>query len=215
MNAANRVNRPISTSVPNTSSITPVIQYSVSGAWLDRPSRYGKPNSFVSAYCRITSAVMKRSTLSSRGAHAAQSSLTFCIFLRRELGLSLSHLNRSMREITPRLRTPRRQKRTRRAWGAPHNRNILRSEVLRGSAPLLPLDLGDLVGLGAARRHHLDRVALLLADQRTRQRRGDRDAALLRVGLGLADDLPHLLLLGIFVDQRNGRAELDGLAGQL
>src|ERR1700749_5041409 len=53
--------------------------------------------------------------------------------------------------------------------------------VLRCSrrSVLAPLDLGDLVGLGAARRHHFHRHALLLADQRARQRRGDGTPALL------------------------------------
>jgi hypothetical protein len=32
---------------------------------------------------------------------------------------------------------------------------------------------------------------------------------LLGVGLGLADDLPDLLLVGVLVDQRDGRAEGD------
>src|SRR5579864_6028203 len=41
---------------------------------------------------------------------------------------------------------------------------------LAGSAPF---NLGDFVGLGAPRSHDLDRSALLLADQRARQRRGD------------------------------------------
>ena len=78
-----------------------------------------------------------------------------------------------------------------------------------------PLDLGDLIGLGAARRHDLDGCALLLANQRARQRRGDGDAALLGVRLDLADDLPHRLLVGVFVDQRHGGAELDGVTGEL
>src|SRR5438105_3880014 len=82
-------------------------------------------------------------------------------------------------------------------------------------ATLLPLDLGDRVGLGATGRHHLDGLALLLVDQRARQRRGDRDAAFLGVGLGLADDLPDLLLIGVLVDQGHGRAELDGVAAEL
>ena len=80
---------------------------------------------------------------------------------------------------------------------------------------LFPLDLGDLVGLGAARRDDFHRGALLLADQRACERRGDRDAAFLRIGFGLADDLPDLLLLGVLVDGGDGRAELDGVAGQL
>src|SRR6476661_8631359 len=83
------------------------------------------------------------------------------------------------------------------------------------TAALPPLDLLDLVFLGAARRDDLDGCALRLADQRARERRGDRDAALLGVSLRLADDLPHLLLVGVLVDQRHGRAELDGVAGEL
>src|SRR5205807_129284 len=43
---------------------------------------------------------------------------------------------------------------------------------------------------------------------------GDGDALLLGVGLRLADDLPHLLLVGILVDHGDGRAERDGFAGQ-
>src|SRR6478609_11788193 len=80
---------------------------------------------------------------------------------------------------------------------------------------LAPLDLGDLVGLGPAGGHDLYRRALLLADQRARQRRGDGDAALLGIGFRLADDLPHRFLVGVFIDQRDRRAELDGVAGQL
>src|SRR6202044_4244682 len=57
--------------------------------------------------------------------------------------------------------------------------------------PLLPLQLNDFIRLGAARRDDLDLRAFLLADQRPGERRGDRDPALLGVGLGLADDLPH------------------------
>src|SRR5947208_12415031 len=67
---------------------------------------------------------------------------------------------------------------------------------------LPPLDFLDLVGLGAARRHYLDAGALGLADERAGKRRGNRDLALLGIGLGLADDLPHLLLLGVLVEQR-------------
>src|SRR5262245_66620478 len=78
---------------------------------------------------------------------------------------------------------------------------------------LAPLDLLDLVGLGPTRRHHLDARALALADERTRERRRDRDLAFLGVGLGLADKLPHLLLFGVLIDQRHGRAERVGVAG--
>jgi hypothetical protein len=38
---------------------------------------------------------------------------------------------------------------------------------------------------------------------------------MLGVGLGLADDLPDVLLVGVLVDQRHGRAELDGVAAEL
>ena len=62
----------------------------------------------------------------------------------------------------------------------------------RGGLP--PLDLLHLVGLGAAGRDDLHAGALGLADERAGQWRGDRDLALLRVGLGFADDLPHLFL---------------------
>src|SRR6202034_1649089 len=59
--------------------------------------------------------------------------------------------------------------------------------------PLFPLQLDDLVRLGAAGRDDLDLRAFLLADQRAGERRGDGDPALLGVGLRLADDLPHRL----------------------
>src|SRR3981081_733495 len=80
---------------------------------------------------------------------------------------------------------------------------------------LAPLDLGDLVGLGPAGGDDFHGCAFLLADQRSRQRRGDGDTALLGIGFRLADDLPHRFLVGVFVDQRDGRAELDGVAGEL
>src|SRR3954447_21487946 len=94
------------------------------------------------------------------------------------------------------------------------NRAFAHPTVHRARAVLPPLDLGDLVGLGAAGGDDLHRGALLLADQRAGQGRGDRDAALLGVGFGLADDLPYRLLVGVLVDQRHGGAELDGVAGQ-
>ena len=62
---------------------------------------------------------------------------------------------------------------------------------------------------------HLDGVALLLADQRARCRRGDRHLADLHVGLALADDLVDLLLFRILVDHRHGRAEHHGRAREL
>src|ERR1700744_5941358 len=78
-----------------------------------------------------------------------------------------------------------------------------------------PLDLGDLVGFRTAGSHDFHGRALLLADQRARQRRGDGNLPFLGVGFPFADDLPHRLFLGVFVDQRDRRAELDGVAGQL
>ncbi len=56
-------------------------------------------------------------------------------------------------------------------------------------AALLVADVEDLVCADAARRLHLDHVARVLADQRARDRRTDRDLALLDVGLVVADDL--------------------------
>src|SRR6201996_2700138 len=80
--------------------------------------------------------------------------------------------------------------------------------------PSLPLDLHHLVGLGAARGDDLDLRAFFLADESARERRGDGYLALPGVGLGLADDLPNGFLFGVLVDQRDGRAEGDGFAGQ-
>src|ERR1700691_5634157 len=69
--------------------------------------------------------------------------------------------------------------------------------------------LEDFIALAAARRGHLDAIARLLADQRARGRRGDRHFARLHVRLALADELKLPLFFGVFVDQRDGRAELD------
>src|SRR4029079_16270480 len=87
----------------------------------------------------------------------------------------------------------------------------------RGPAPewLFPLDLNDLVSFGATRGHHFDLDALLLADKGAGERRGDGNLALLGVRSGLADKLPNGLLLGILVDQGDGRAEGDGFSGKL
>src|SRR4029078_9357837 len=79
---------------------------------------------------------------------------------------------------------------------------------------LFPLDLNDLVSLGATRRHHFDLDALLLADEGAGERRGDGNLALLGVRLGLTNKLPNCLLLGILVDQSDGRAEGDGFSGK-
>src|SRR6266568_9138538 len=78
----------------------------------------------------------------------------------------------------------------------------------------LEADLDDLVGLGTARRRHLDALADLLADQRAGERRGYRQATGADIGLVLADDLEGLLLIGLLVGERHCRAELDHRAGQ-
>src|SRR5258705_4480852 len=107
----------------------------------------------------------------------------------------------------------------RRATAKPNCRMPLSARLIDASGQkwrtdLPPLDLGDFVCLGAAGRHDFHRRALLLADQRARERRGDGDAALLGVGLDFADDLPDRFLVGVLVDQRDGGAELDGVAGE-
>src|SRR5690606_30719982 len=68
-------------------------------------------------------------------------------------------------------------------------------------------DLDDLVLAGAAGRLDGDDVALVLADQRARHRRRDRDLAVLDVGLEVADDLVALLRATVFVGQQHGGAE--------
>ena len=82
-------------------------------------------------------------------------------------------------------------------------------------SPSAESDRDDLVGFGAARGRDLDAVADALADERTRQRRGHREPAVADVGLVLADDLKGLLLVGLLVRERDGRAELDHRARQL
>src|SRR3546814_15774638 len=61
----------------------------------------------------------------------------------------------------------------------------------------------------------LDRhlVALVLADQRTRARRRNRDLAVLDVGFQVAHDLVALLLAAVGVGQHHGRAAPDPGAG--
>src|SRR3954470_11170208 len=73
----------------------------------------------------------------------------------------------------------------------------------------------DLVRLAAARRLDLDGVTDRLAHQRAGDRRGDRHAPGARVGLRLADDLVGPLLLGVLVDEPDGRTELDPGAVEL
>src|SRR6185503_1116562 len=91
--------------------------------------------------------------------------------------------------------------RTRAPW---HRIPLAASDVLDG---------GDLVRALAARRRHLDPVSFLLADQRTRDRRADREQPVLDVGLVLADDL--ILRLGAVcgIDEMYRRTEDDFAAG--
>src|SRR5579859_1036017 len=79
---------------------------------------------------------------------------------------------------------------------------------------LFPLDLDDFIGFRPAGRDDLHLRALFLTDQRAGERRCNGDPALLGVGLGLADDLPDRLLVGVLVDQGHRGAERDGVAGQ-
>src|SRR5262245_49069816 len=78
-----------------------------------------------------------------------------------------------------------------------------------------PLDFLDLVSLGAARRHDLDRGTLGLANECAGEWGGDRNLTLLGICLRLADDLPYPALVGILVNQRDGGTKLDRVAGQL
>src|SRR5436189_5105021 len=80
---------------------------------------------------------------------------------------------------------------------------------------LLIANLENLVAFAAARRAHLDRIALALADERARNRRSHRDAALLHIGFEFTDDLIGGLLVGLLIDQSHMGAELDGVAGKL
>src|SRR6185436_5711117 len=75
------------------------------------------------------------------------------------------------------------------------------------------LDGGDLVGTLAARGRHFDLVSFLLADQRTRDRRADREHPVLDVGLVLADDLILRLRAVCGIDEMHRRAENDFAAG--
>src|SRR5690606_36061808 len=74
-------------------------------------------------------------------------------------------------------------------------------------------DVDDLVLARASGRFDGDAVAGMLADQRARHRRGNRDQAQLDVGLQVADDLVALLLVGLDVGDRHLGAEYDLVAG--
>src|SRR4051794_20254714 len=71
-----------------------------------------------------------------------------------------------------------------------------------------PLDLLDLVRFRTAWRHHLDACALGFPDQRASERRGDRNLPFLGVCLRFSNELPNLLLLGVFVYEGYRRPEL-------
>src|SRR5690242_3794439 len=79
----------------------------------------------------------------------------------------------------------------------------------------LELDLDDFIGLAAAGCRYLDDVLLALTEQGARDRRGDRDLALLHVGFDLADDAVFHLLVGVLIHQRYGRTEHDLVAFEL
>src|SRR3990167_7350705 len=75
-------------------------------------------------------------------------------------------------------------------------------------------DADDLIAALAAGGFHLDRVALVLADQRTRQGRTDVQHPVFDIGFGFADDLIGQFLVGILVHQNYRRPEFDR-AGKL
>src|SRR5689334_18610700 len=84
----------------------------------------------------------------------------------------------------------------------------LDGDVVVGTADLVPGDVDDLDLALALRGHDLRGVADLLADQRARHRRPDRDPAALDAGLVLADDRQGLALAVVGVLDRHGGAEL-------
>src|SRR5262249_4320566 len=69
---------------------------------------------------------------------------------------------------------------------------------------------GDhLIGFCAPRRSDFDAFAGALADQRARQRRGDRQSTLADVCFVFADDLKSLFLVGLLIGEGYPRSELD------
>src|SRR5215468_12150500 len=72
--------------------------------------------------------------------------------------------------------------------------------LVYSAGALFPLDLHHFIGLGAARRDHIDLGALLFTNQSARVRRGEGNLAFLSVRLRLADELPHRFFVGVFVD---------------
>src|SRR5215472_12315251 len=88
----------------------------------------------------------------------------------------------------------------------PKNRNgrnspaITLQSLVHSAGVLFPLDLHNFIGLGAARRDHLNLGALLFSNQGARERRGNGNLAFLSVRFRLADELPHRFFFGVFVD---------------
>src|SRR6185437_15891664 len=96
---------------------------------------------------------------------------------------------------------------------------------IRSMAPIAPVPSGsflelfelylqDLVGPRPAWGSDLHRIALALADQGPRDRRGKRDAAVLGVRFHVAHDLIFAFFVGVLVHQGDGGAELDAGARQ-
>src|SRR5690348_15067529 len=77
----------------------------------------------------------------------------------------------------------------------------------------LVLHAHDVVAALPARRLELERIAFIPADQRTRDRRGHRDAALLDVGFQVADDLVDDRISAVLVFEFDGGAEHHARAG--
>src|SRR4051812_12516986 len=90
-----------------------------------------------------------------------------------------------------------------------------RESALRRTPSSAVFDIQDLERARAARRGDLHGIALRLADESARDRRRDRNLARLHVGFDVADDLVLALLIGVLVDQHDGGAEGDSLAGEL
>src|SRR3546814_2537132 len=85
---------------------------------------------------------------------------------------------------------------------------LFRSKVARAmSADVADFDDLELACPAGRLDRHL--VALVLADQRTRDRRRNRDLAVLDVGFQVTHDLVALLLAAVGVGQQHGRAEHD------
>src|SRR5579885_2390338 len=80
------------------------------------------------------------------------------------------------------------------------------SENAHGNSGLV-LHAYDVVAAPAAGRVEFERIALALADQRARDRRGHRDAAMFDIGFQIADDLINKSGAAVFVLQFHGGTE--------